>query len=338
MKKIAGLIALEFSLIILSTGINAQPIVEGLYSGDESNYFFLANATDNRGSLYYNRVGNTLYLLMRVSPNVSDNVFGENSAPLAPDHDYLDSVDWNSHNFKHLVQSDHIELTLECGDLSYNWLQDYIYDNDTDSDPVERDWLSTPGGPDGGGTVPSLISTASSLQWNMNNGTWDITLGGNRTTDTSYKSPDPINNYPGFDPIYQWEWAVIYEMSIDVAECNGNEITISVVSAHNSPSKDVNEDVPIPPIIIPPVITTTTTTTTTASTTTVSTTTTTSTTTSTTTTASTTTTTETSTTVTTPSTTTTTVPTKSVPSTSPVLFTILLSSVLLVGLVKIRNN
>ncbi len=53
------------------------PTVDGLFSGDENNYFLLGAADNGRGTLYFNRVGNTLYLLMRVDPSVNDNVFGK---------------------------------------------------------------------------------------------------------------------------------------------------------------------------------------------------------------------------------------------------------------------
>ncbi len=230
------------------------PTVDGLYSGDEANYYVLGSADGGRGTLYYNLVGDTLYLLMRVDPSVNDNVFGDKNDP--DDVAYLADAGWTSpkHRFKDLVKSDHVEFVLSCGSNSWNWKQDYAdYDSGTDT------WFSDYTGDDGYGTPPpGLIASASSLVWNLNNSPWDITLGGTRTSDKTYKSPfhsstpDELPaSYPGFDTDFQWEWAVIYETSIDISVCGGDDILVGVPSAHNSPPKDGTEDVPISPTVIP---------------------------------------------------------------------------------------
>ena len=229
------------------------PTVDGLYSGDEANYYVLGSADGGRGTLYYNLVGDTLYLLMRVDPSVNDNVFGDKDDP--DDVAYLADAGWTSpkHRFKDLVKSDHVEFVLSCGSNSWNWKQDYAdYDSDTDT------WFSDYTGDDGDDTPPpGLIASASSLVWNLNNSPWDITLGGTRTSDKTYKSPfhsstpDELPaSYPGFDTDFQWEWAVIYETSIDISVCGGDDILVGVPSAHNSPAKDDKEDVPISPTVI----------------------------------------------------------------------------------------
>jgi len=170
----------------LTAGI---PTVDGLYSGDESNYYVLGSADGGRGTLYFNRVGDTLYLLMRVDNSVNDNVFGKDSTDAA----YVQSVGWNKHKFKDLRGSDHIRVAVTCGNQGWLWDQDYLYDADDDKDPHEHDWLSDPNGNDGGGSPPPGIVSGSSLQWNMNNTSWDITLGGTRSGEKDYKSPDPMS-------------------------------------------------------------------------------------------------------------------------------------------------
>ncbi|NOX62558.1 MAG: hypothetical protein GXP42_11540, partial [Chloroflexi bacterium] len=244
----------------------SAPTVDGLYSGDESNYYVLGSADNGRGTLYYNRVGNTLYLLMRVDPSVNDNVFGEKGV----DDAYVQSVGWAArHTFKDLWKSDHIALSAQCGSQTWTWAQDYLYDADNDGDPLEADWLSDPYGNDGDATsVPPGLTAASSLMWNLNwniqNSGWDITLGGARGSgnkpEQEYKSPY-VNNggsetapaYSGFldDGTSKWEWAMVYEMSFDVSACGNNDIIVGVTSAHNSPSKDGDEDVPVTPTPVP---------------------------------------------------------------------------------------
>lgn len=223
------------------------PVVDGLYSGDEGHYAELAQSDDERGVLYFSRVGDTLYLLMRVDPDVNDNVFGKRNT----DDAYVQGAGWNRHTFKDLLNSDHMEFDLSCGDNNWTWSQDYLYDADGDKDPHEADWLSDPYGNDGDGTPPPGLVSASSLQWNMNHTLWDVTLNGSRTNDKDYKSPDPMLDYPGYDSAHRWEWALIYEMSMDVSACGSDDIAVEVVSAHNSPSKDDDEDVSVDATIVP---------------------------------------------------------------------------------------
>ena len=243
-KQLGGILFLLLCLTLANSLAASSPTVDGRFSNDKSNYTLLSKAAGDRGAIYYHRNGNTLYILVIVSASkVNDNVFGDNTL----DAVYMAAAGWNNHNFKHLVNSDHIELVLSSGGSSYTWSQDFVYDADGDKDPTEGDWLSGPGGPDGGGSPPPGLVSRSSLQWSLNNTTWDVTLGGTRTKDTEYKSPDPKNGYPGFDSGTRWEWSVVYEMSMDVSAFGDDPIQIQVVTAHNSPSKDGDPDVVIPP-------------------------------------------------------------------------------------------
>lgn len=241
--------------------IAGVPTVDGLYTGDETNYYVLGQADSGRGTLYFNLVGNTLYLLMRVNSSVNDNVFAMDPKNSSEDQAYLASVGWSKHHFKDLWKSDHIEFTLTCGSNSWTWRQDYLYDQDNDGDPAEKDWRSDPFNPydskgkESGGTTPPGLVSSSSLAWNLNNSPWDITLGGTRSTDKDYKSPyDDPNvvpaSYDGFDTTHQWEWAMVYETSMDVSACGGQDIYVGVTDAHNSPSKDGTRVVPVTPTVV----------------------------------------------------------------------------------------
>lgn len=240
------------------------PEVNGLFygDGDYANYYLLAENPDGRGSIFYNLTSNILYVAVVVGPGVNDNVFGDGSDP--NDVAYVESSGWsnNVHTFKELINSDHLEFRLEIGGESRTWKQDLLYDVDNDKDPGEADWVSDPFNHDGGGSPPAgLLATASSMQWNMNThanptSAWDITLGGQRTSWTTYKSPDDgsgsvtNNGYPFYDTAHDWEWPLVYEMSIDVGAYGSQPFTFEVISAHNSPSKDGDPNVPIPPTVL----------------------------------------------------------------------------------------
>lgn len=238
-------------MVCLLAGIHpasADISVDGTLWGDEDEYTLLAEVPD-RGRLYFKRDGGMLYLLMEVDHSVNDNVIGDRSL----DQEYLASVGWSRHDLWALVASDHMIGILSCGDIYYEWRHDYAYDTDGDTDPHEADWLSGPLGPDGGGTPPPGLITASSFQWNLNNTLWDVTLGGTRTDRRSYKSPDPIVNYPGYDPDLAWAWPVSYEMAIDVSFCECETQIVSVATAHNSPSKSGEPDVIIDASFVDPI-------------------------------------------------------------------------------------
>ncbi len=257
-----ALVILTMATMVMAS--SGTPTVNGLFygDGDQYNYNFLGEDL-GRGKLYYKRVGDTLYLAMVVSQTVNDNVFGWSQQQGDPDRYYVGTANWVHHQAENLIKSDHVELTLQCGSMSWNWRQDYVYDSDGDSDPRESDWLSGPDGPDGNNAnpPPGLVS-ASSLQYNLNNSSWDVTLGdSNRLVwddkkgeykAERWKSPDAntINDvtddgWPTYNNTYGWEWAMVYEMSMDVSACGTNPIVVYVPSAHNSPSKDRIRDVPI---------------------------------------------------------------------------------------------
>ncbi len=255
-----------FLLSILNFSVFAQsvPTVNGLFygDGDAANYQTLGVSEAGRGTLYYNLDGDTLYIAMVVDQSVNDNVFGWR------DHDtaYLQSAGWalpgggHNHKWKDLKNSDHIQLNLSCGNNDITWKQDYLYDLDNDKEPLEADWVSDPYNHDGNDDqLPAgfVLASASSLSWDMNyaaqNSGWDITQNGNRDREDRYispfdaASPDDVTalGYPTWDSTNNWEWAMVYEMSLDVGLCGDNPIALSVISAHNSPPKDGDNDVPV---------------------------------------------------------------------------------------------
>jgi hypothetical protein len=259
--SILSLLAMVLAFVpagsVLADAPPPLPTVDGLFyrpgatGSDVNNYYFLADS-GTRGTLYYRLEGGTLYVAAVVSETVNDNVFGMKGS----DGAYLVSANWNAvHTAGRLIGSDHLEFALECGANSWDWFQDYVYDPNGDYDPNGQDWLSGTGGPDGNGTPPPGLVTASSLQWNFNNSTWDLTLGGLRSGIEQWKSPDlgtigdiTDDGWPTFRTAPDWEWAMVYEMSIDVTVCGTNPISIWPVSAHNSPSKDGDEDIPFDPV------------------------------------------------------------------------------------------
>jgi hypothetical protein len=224
-----------------------------------------------------------LYLAVVVDPSVNDNVFGNKkytNGDLFDDDPYLTDAGWlggvtsAGHSFDNLFTSDMVAMVFQCGGNSWTWQQGYIYGSQ------DTGWLSGPADPSGGLAVTPanpdlLLQTASSLMYNMNYNGWDVTMNDTRSykywksVDTTYPdppSPDPgdnilneLNNeegwgwtpnFPpyngdGFNDAHYWEWAMVYEMSINLGVCDGQRWTVGVISAHNSPSKDGNTEVPI---------------------------------------------------------------------------------------------
>lgn len=249
--------------------VPAAPTPDGRFYGDNdrANYDLVATALGGRGTLYARQIGDMVYVAVEVDPKVNDNVFGKKVGS-PNDSDYLQSANWEAiHTADRLIGSDHVQIALGCGDQGWTWNHGYLYDNDGDQNPSEADWLSGPGdGSVGGGSPPPGLTTASTLQWNMNNAVekwdglgWDVTLSGTRSGSGAWKSVDANTigdvtddgwGTTWYNSTYGWEWKMVYEMSIDLgpegANCEGAAPTVQILSAHNSPSKDSGEDVPIP--------------------------------------------------------------------------------------------
>ena len=166
---------------------------------------------------------------------------------------------------------------------TYSWIQDYVYD--ANQDPPNYDWRSDQFGPDGspeisndpaGHPVPEegiVLESHSSLEYNLENSSWFlVNETGVSNNYNNWQSPDlspigtisvtvPITDvnavsgshedYPffvqtGVEGTDLFEWAMIYEMTLDFSVCGSQPIYIGVPSAHNSPAKSGSEDVEIP--------------------------------------------------------------------------------------------
>lgn len=254
--------------------VHAAPTVNGLFygDGDVDEYAFLQNDTTggSRGKLYVAQEGSTVYLALVVDETVNDNVCGTKSGQPPNDSDYMASANWSAvHTCERLIGSDHLEIGVQCGP-DYDWFQDLVYaadGADDSADPRNETWLSDENGPDGSITaLPPDLTSASSTQWNLNNTTWDMTLGGSRTSSTEWKSPDrgtvgdvTDDGWPkppdadGFatnsNGDVDWEWPLVYEMSFDASNCTG-PLTVNPGSSHNSPAKDDEQDMPFDPVVL----------------------------------------------------------------------------------------
>lgn len=252
--SISTLSLLLLTVFLLPLSISAQPTTNGRFHGDGDHllYNLQGVADPNAGYLFTYAGPDTIYALMRVDPSFNDNVFGD-SGTNGEDEAYVDSVNWpGARGWKSLYNSDYNEWSVECGDLTYIWKQDYLADADHDRLPRqaadgEADFTSDNTTDQGDGTQPPGLRSASSLQWNMNHSTWDVTLGGTRTDWDSYKSPPgfPTNGYPLYDPATGWEWSMNYEIGFPRSVCGPDDIFIFVVSAHNSPVKEGDPDIPV---------------------------------------------------------------------------------------------
>lgn len=238
------------------------PITNGLFygDGDHERYALLYNDV-GRGKMYYYVDANKMYLAFVLDPSLNDNVVGDGSMT-----GYMESVDWlTDHNFGKLEGSDRlIEISFACGGTtSYIWDQDYLWGGDG-NDPNLLDWLPNGinnVGDNGGNTPPPGYIVASSMAWNMNNTNWDVQQGDPSAGSGAWRSPSKDENgldvfpaaldFPYFNEYHQWEWAMVYEMSFDIATCGNNPISVGVVAMHNSPRKSGSDDA----VVDPPVCT-----------------------------------------------------------------------------------
>ena len=243
------------------------------YDRDKDVYLHLAE-DPGRGDLYYYVANGNLYFAMVVLPSVNDNVFGDMG--YSYDKAYAKSAGWagfphNKHSAQALISSDNFEFRLVCGDNEYQWAQDLV-----EWDEGSGMFVSGVGGDAGDGTnAPPGLETASSTQWNLNSlygsgSSWDYTLASDpgstrRTTASTWKSvatdspagdDDDVTDEDGWSTVltdtqniwwnsnYNWEWALVYEASINLtAACGDNDWDVEVIAAHNSPPKSGDSNV-----------------------------------------------------------------------------------------------
>ncbi|MGC9334419.1 MAG: hypothetical protein ACP5JJ_09745, partial [Anaerolineae bacterium] len=211
----------------------------------------ITDGTRTRATLYQHLDENGwLYFAMVVDRSVNDNVY----VPSGENDPYLRDAGWNpnaAHRFDQLEGSDHLQFQFECGQASYTWHQDYLYNSG-------GIWLSDVYGPDGEGTTPPTTVSSSSLVWNVTNSTWPLSTTHSPNTGDMSKVTDeigypPLSTQPddniNYNTTYQWEWPMVYEFAIHYPTvCGGAPIEpfdMMVIGAHNSPAKDDVEDVPL---------------------------------------------------------------------------------------------
>jgi hypothetical protein len=283
-----GIFLVSLVMVVSSAGAEVESLdiqINGLYWADDDykDYGFISESEPNgRGFLYANKVGaNTVYALVRISYKANDNAFSN-------DKSYTGSVWWDpKHPLSTLIQSDHLEMFLECdtadGPHTYEWVQDLIYD----ADPGPGyEWRSDVEGPDGlavssstGGVIPAsgiVITSHSSTEYNLENSSWaagqEAMSPGNPDLWTSLdlaplgtiSTTDPLTDVTALTGVHEdypffrstsaasgdlWEWEISYEMALDVSHCEPGTVWIGSSSAHNSPPKDGEEDIEIPTAI-----------------------------------------------------------------------------------------
>jgi hypothetical protein len=162
---------------------------------------------------------------------------------------YTQSVGWNAgHRLSDLIRTDAIEMFMEC---------------DTMGDDGAAVSSST------GSDIPVsgiILTSHSSLEYNLENSSWIINqaspnpyawtsldVNGDNTISI-VDDPDDITSitgmhedYPfflstGASPTDLYEWAISYEMALDVSHCTPSEAVIGVASIHNSPEKGADAD------------------------------------------------------------------------------------------------
>ena len=191
------------------------------------------------GDVYVFEDASFFYFTLEVSRSLNENVF--QPVPGKP-------PGWTStHTFAHLLNSDALGVVLRDSthNIVYDFVIDYLYDTGSGGVTDPTRWASGVAGPDGSADVGAPSASASSLEWNLENTTFDFTNGGQPQSD--WISPPE----PAADP---WEYKMSYEFKVDkTAFLTNNSNSIEFDYIHNSPSKG-EETVRIPPVIIPPVV------------------------------------------------------------------------------------
>lgn len=259
-----GLIAFLIHLVSIGM-LQAQntPTVNGLFYGDGDNnrYPSTPYAVSEGGSkLYLTLQNGTLYVALVIDRSVNDNVFdGHGGSGKTP---YMDSAGWlNQHRgANRLYGSEFAEFILKLGTGSsqteYSWKHGYASDSDGDNNRTEADWISGVNASGGVGPAPPGLTTASSLQWNLNKyasdgATW---MSGTNTSPSSWKSPfhpsfpndiTKVDGYPSGGQItysnnFEWEWSMVYEWSLDFTALGVGSTPVFVLTgdSHHSPIKN----------------------------------------------------------------------------------------------------
>jgi hypothetical protein len=241
----------QFSSSAPTQANSNAPTVNGLYYGDGDFQRYILYNTSNYGSgLYYYLDNWTLYVSLVVNRNVNDNVFGNRS--------YTQSAGWGPPRLANrLIDSEYAAFSLSCGPNTWLWRQGYAGQLDNPKNTTYPTWFSNHTVSGGGGTPPPGTASSSSFVWNLNNyasnpnPAWNMTVNGTNIGD--WKSPFSaaapnqvigLDGYPAtgaivYSSVYQWEWPMVYEWSVDLAAiCGQNPLFVFSGSSHHSPAKN----------------------------------------------------------------------------------------------------
>jgi len=236
------------------------PIVNGLFYGDGDHQRYVLLTTSENGSRlygYFDTNTGRYYAALVVNRHVNDNVFGNRQ--------YTTDAGWSPPRpFTRLTDSEYMKFTLTCGEHSWTWKQAYCAQPGGGADLSSPNWQSSHLVGAGSGTPPPGYVSASSLAWNLNHhaagnaSSWDVSQGGTLSRN-NWKSPfDPaspdtvigLDGYPAsgeihFSETHGWEWAMVYEFSVDLSGIGPHPVRLSQIGSHHSPAKSGGEDDPI---------------------------------------------------------------------------------------------
>ncbi len=271
LKQVADIGLQSFSLTSTSTG---PPIVDGLFYGDGDDQLYTLIGVGEYGSKVYYYMHETapgdvdnnryiLYGVMVVDRNFNDNAFDGDRKNPTDNSTYMGSAGWSdawggkARSFFALTNSEYVTFNLKVDGNTYEWGQYYAAENNNLL-PESQDWAK---GAIFDSNVPLSLSltSASSIIWNMNNSVWAnegyvIQSNGDWKSPYVDEFPDDVTKvdgypYPVSEPItfnylYQWEWPMVYEFSVDLTDVLGVSKTIEILTglSHHSPSKIDGED------------------------------------------------------------------------------------------------
>jgi uncharacterized repeat protein (TIGR01451 family) len=276
-NKLTGLTIslLALGLTAASSAQASPPTVNGLFYGDGDHLRYPATpygVSAGGSEIFVTLVDTTVYVALIVNRRVNDNVFSSVAA-------YRQNVGWNPpRTANRLIDSEFAEFTLTVGSgaaaSSWTWKQGYAGGKGAlGNNFTNENWVSDTTVSGGGGTPPPGIVSSSSMAWNMKNYAYrvnnSIPTGWNMgTAGTPSSWTSPITNpstpnvvinadegYPGpsgnppvgsakitYSPTYQWEWAMVYEWAVDLAQFDDIPAFVITGLSHHSPAKNGDQN------------------------------------------------------------------------------------------------
>ncbi|MGB4979626.1 MAG: SdrD B-like domain-containing protein, partial [Anaerolineae bacterium] len=206
-------------------GPQSDPLVDGLLDSSYSYTSHIMTSDSSSGGNLYSYAGSTMcYWSFVMDRKFNSNVYADSGL----DNAYMLQDGWSTgHDFSKLLNSDQATVKITYSGGSYNTVGlDLLYG-------TTGNWTSGQTGHDNSpnpGTAP-INDAMTSLHWNLENSNWTGSAWGGQLKHS------PPFNYNATSGNY-WEWNLIYEFSVPKSAMNGACGAITLVSAHNSPSKD----------------------------------------------------------------------------------------------------